>query len=55
MSDWQKILRDESISTLEGKDQLRASALSTVQKIIQAEGGNSKNIEQLYFTSFVMQ
>jgi flagellar protein FliL len=45
----------ESISTLEGKDQLRASALSTVQKIIQAEGGNSKNVEQLYFTSFVMQ
>jgi flagellar protein FliL len=45
----------ESISTLEGKDQLRASALTTVQKIIQAEGGNSKNVEQLYFTSFVMQ
>jgi flagellar protein FliL len=45
----------ESISTLEGKDQLRASALATVQKIIQAEGGSSKNVEQLYFTSFVMQ
>src|SRR4051794_21969905 len=45
----------EGVSTHEGKDQLRASALAAVQKIIEAEGGKSKKVEQLYFTSFVMQ
>lgn len=45
----------DAISTHEGKDQLRASALAAVQKVIDAEGGNSKKVEQLYFTSFVMQ
>lgn len=45
----------ESISTREGKDQLRAEALKAVGKIIAAEGGEAKKVEQLYFTSFVMQ
>ena len=45
----------ESISTHEGKDQLRASALAAVQKIVDGEGGDSKKVEQMYFTSFVMQ
>jgi flagellar FliL protein len=45
----------EGINTHQGKDQLRASALVAVQKVIDAEGGDSKNVEQLYFTSFVMQ
>ena len=45
----------EGISTHEGKDQLRASALAAVQKIVDGEGGDSKKVEQMYFTSFVMQ
>ena len=45
----------ETISTREGKDALRAQALEAVAKVIDAEGGNGKNVEQLYFTSFVMQ
>jgi flagellar FliL protein len=45
----------ETISTHEGKDQLRANALAAVQKIIATEGGDSKKVEQMYFTSFVMQ
>jgi flagellar protein FliL len=45
----------ETISTREGKDQLRAAALEAIAKIIQSEGGDGKNVEQLYFTSFVMQ
>ncbi|HVF15450.1 MAG TPA: flagellar basal body-associated FliL family protein, partial [Steroidobacteraceae bacterium] len=45
----------ESISTREGKDKLRAEALATVAKIIDGEGGEGKKVEQLFFTSFVMQ
>jgi len=45
----------ENISTHEGKDQLRAQALEAVKKIIAQEGGDAKKVEQLYFTSFVMQ
>lgn len=45
----------ETISTREGKDALRAQALEAVAKVIDAEGGDGKNVEQLYFTSFVMQ
>ena len=45
----------ENISTREGKDKLRLEALALVGKVIAAEGGNAKKVEQLYFTSFVMQ
>lgn len=45
----------EDISTHEGKDKLRAAALESVRKIIGGEGGDAKKVEQLYFTSFVMQ
>ena len=45
----------EVISTREGKEQLRTQALETVTKVINAEGGEGKNVEQLFFTSFVMQ
>lgn len=45
----------ETISTREGKEQLRGEALKAVAKIITDEGGTAKNVEQLYFTSFVMQ
>lgn len=45
----------EVISSREGKEQLRTQALETVAKVISTEGGDGKNVEQLYFTSFVMQ
>jgi flagellar protein FliL len=45
----------EKISTREGKEQLRIEALQAVAAVIQSEGGDPKKVEQLYFTSFVMQ
>jgi flagellar FliL protein len=45
----------EKISTREGKEELRKEALAIVAKVIESEGGDAKTVEQLYFTSFVMQ
>lgn len=45
----------ETISTREGKESLRQEALKVVAKVIEGEGGDPKRVEQLYFTSFVMQ
>jgi flagellar FliL protein len=45
----------EVISTRQGKEQLRTEALQTVAKVISSEGGDGKTVEQLFFTSFVMQ
>jgi len=45
----------DTVSTLEGKEQLRHQALEAVRKVIADNGGEPKNIEAVYFTSFVMQ
>jgi flagellar protein FliL len=45
----------DAIATREGKENLRNQALQAVAAIIAAQGGAAKNVEQLYFTSFVMQ
>ncbi|HEX7116930.1 MAG TPA: flagellar basal body-associated FliL family protein [Steroidobacter sp.] len=45
----------DTISTREGKEKLRQEALETVAKIVAREGGDPKKVEDLYFTSFVMQ
>ena len=45
----------DTISTREGKEKLRVEALEAVANVIDAEGGKGANVEQLYFTSFVMQ
>ena len=45
----------DTISTVEGKEALRKQALDTIAKIVSDEGGESKKVEDLYFTSFVMQ
>ena len=45
----------ETISTREGKERLRGEALKVVHDVITAEGGKPEKVEQLYFTSFVMQ
>lgn len=47
--------RYEEISTRDGKEKLRAEALKVVADAIASEGGDGSKIEQLYFTSFVMQ
>jgi flagellar FliL protein len=45
----------EKISSREGKEELRREALAIVANVIANEGGDAKSVEQLYFTSFVMQ
>lgn len=45
----------DSISTMEGKEALRKKALEIIAKIVDDEGGEGKKVEDLYFTSFVMQ
>jgi len=45
----------ETLSSLEGKEKLREQARQAVASIVKNEGGDPKTVEQLYFTSFVMQ
>jgi flagellar FliL protein len=45
----------EEVATNEGKEALRKSALETVRKIVNSEGGKGEALEAVYFTSFVMQ
>lgn len=42
------------ISTREGKEALRASTLAEIKKILEERAGKSE-VEDVYFTSFVMQ
>jgi len=44
----------ESVSSLQGKEKLRMSILTEVQDILEKRVGK-KGIEEIYFTSFVMQ
>lgn len=45
----------ESIATREGKEALRRRALDEVRAVVKAQGGDGAKVEDLYFTSFVMQ
>ena len=45
----------EEVNTTEGKEALRTAALEAVRKIIKDEGGKPEALENIYFTSFVMQ
>lgn len=45
----------DTISTMEGKEGLRKQSLETIAKIVDEEGGEARKVEDLYFTSFVMQ
>jgi flagellar FliL protein len=38
-----------------GKEKLRTDALAAVRHVVQTAGGKPENVEQVYFTSFVMQ
>jgi flagellar FliL protein len=44
-----------SVSTLEGKEQLRSRCLDAIRTIVREMGGDANKVEALYFTSFVMQ
>ena len=45
----------ESVSKLEGKEDLRKRCLDAVRAVVKDSGGESVKVEALYFTSFVMQ
>jgi flagellar FliL protein len=45
----------DTLSSMEGKEGLRKQALETIAKVVEEEGGEGKQVEDLYFTSFVMQ
>jgi flagellar FliL protein len=45
----------ETISSREGKEQLRQQALESVRKVVKGAGGKAEHVEAVYFTSFVMQ
>ncbi len=44
-----------ALLSADGKEKLRAATLDAVRKVIAAEGGNPKQVEGIYFTSFVIQ
>ncbi len=46
--------RYSDINTREGKEKLRAQALTEIQKVLKKHTGG-KGIQEVYFTSFVMQ
>jgi flagellar protein FliL len=43
------------VATREGKEHLRSDSLAAIRHVIESAGGKSDHIEQVYFTSFVMQ
>jgi flagellar FliL protein len=45
----------ETISTRDGKEKLRAQALTAVRNVVSNAGGKANKVEAVYFTSFVMQ
>ena len=45
----------EAVSQRAGKEKLRTDALAAVRHVVQNAGGKPDHIEQVYFTSFVMQ
>lgn len=44
----------EVVATRAGKEKLRSDALAAIRHIVES-GGNAEHVEQVYFTSFVMQ
>jgi flagellar FliL protein len=46
---------EATVISREGKERLRAEALEVVRNVIENEGGDGEKVENIYFTSFVMQ
>jgi flagellar FliL protein len=38
-----------------GKEKLRSDALAAIRQVVESSGGKADHVEQVYFTSFVMQ
>ncbi len=45
----------EELITPEGKESLRKEVLNEIQDVMEAETGNAEGVENIFFTSFVMQ
>jgi len=43
------------VATRPGKEKLRADALTAIRHVVDSGGGKGDRVEQVYFTSFVMQ
>jgi flagellar FliL protein len=43
------------VATRPGKEKLRADALTAIRHVVASGGGKADRVEQVYFTSFVMQ
>ena len=46
---------DATLMTTDGKEKLRAATLAAVRNVLNQAGADGKLIEQVYFTSFVIQ
>ncbi len=44
-----------TLLSVDGKEKLRAATLAAMRKVLDEEGADGKLIEQVYFTSFVIQ
>ncbi|HWG75724.1 MAG TPA: flagellar basal body-associated FliL family protein [Steroidobacteraceae bacterium] len=44
-----------TLLSVEGKEKLRAATLAAIRKVLDEEGADGKLVEQVYFTSFVIQ
>jgi len=44
-----------SLLSADGKEKLRAATLASIRKVLDSEGASGKQIEAVYFTSFVIQ
>ena len=45
----------EVVAQREGKEKLRMDALKSIRHVVETNGGKPESIENVYFTSFVMQ
>jgi flagellar FliL protein len=43
------------VATRAGKEKLRSDALGAIRHVVESGGGKADHVEQVYFTSFVMQ
>jgi flagellar protein FliL len=43
------------VATRAGKEKLRSDALTAIRHVVESSGGKADHVEQVYFTSFVMQ
>jgi flagellar protein FliL len=44
-----------ALLSADGKEKLRAATLASIRKVLDSEGARGKQIEAVYFTSFVIQ